>query len=59
MLGERGKAAGPNGIMNEMLKHAYGWLVEVMLLMMNVVMKSECYLLRLKERSTGTSPQRW
>ena len=39
---KRGKAAGPDGIMNEMLIYGGGWLVEVMLLMMNVVMKSEC-----------------
>ena len=39
---KRGKAAGPDGIMNEMLMYGSGWLVEVMLLMMNVVVKSEC-----------------
>ena len=41
---DRGKAAGPNGIMTEMLMYGEGGgkLVEVMLLMMNMVMKSEC-----------------
>ena len=39
---KRGKAAGPDGIMNEMLMYGGGGLVAVMLLMMNVVMKSEC-----------------
>ena len=39
---KRGKAAGPDGIMNKMLMYGGGWLVVVMLLMMNVVMKSEC-----------------
>ena len=39
---KRGKTAGPGGIMNEMLIYGGGWLVEVMLLMMYVVMKSEC-----------------
>ena len=39
---KRGKAAGPDGIMNEMLMYGKGRLVEMMLQMMNVVMKSEC-----------------
>ncbi len=39
MLEER---KGSNGIMNEMLLYGGGRLVEVMLLMMSVVMKSEC-----------------
>ena len=38
---KRGKAAGLDRIMNEMLIYLGGWLVEVILLMMNVVMKSE------------------
>ena len=39
---KREKAADPDGIMNDMLIYRDGWLVEVMLLMMNMVMKSEC-----------------
>ena len=39
---KRGKATGPDGIMNKMLMYGGGRLVEVMLLVMNVVMKSEC-----------------
>ena len=38
---KRGKDAGPDG-MNEMIMYRGGQLVELMLLMMNVVMKSEC-----------------
>ena len=45
---KRGTAAGPVRIMNKMLMYGGGWLVEVMLLMMNVVMKSECYPLYWK-----------
>ena len=43
MLEER-KAAGPDGIMNEMLIYGDGRLVGVMLLMINVI-KGECCLL--------------
>ena len=39
---KRGKAAGPEGILKAMLMKGGGWVVEVVLLMMNVVMKSEC-----------------
>ena len=45
---KRGNAAGPDGIMNEMLMYGGGQLVEVMLLMMNVVINSECYPLDWK-----------
>ena len=38
---KRRKAAGPDGIMNEMLMYGDGWLVELFLQMMNMVMKSE------------------
>ena len=39
---KRGKAASPDGSMHEMLMYGDGRLVEVILVMMNVVMKSEC-----------------
>ena len=45
---KRGKAAGPDRIMNEMLMYGGGHLMEVMLLVMNVVMKRECFLLDWK-----------
>ena len=46
---KRGKAAGPDGIMNEMLIYRGGRLVEVKLLMVNVLMKGECCPLDWKE----------
>ena len=55
---KRGKAADPDGIMNEMLMYGGGRFAEVMLLMVNAVMKSECCI-RLEDKSTGNHPQRW
>ena len=37
----RGKAPGPDGILNEMMMYSGGRLVEVMLLVMDLILRSE------------------
>ena len=45
----RGKVPGPDGILNEMVMHGGGRLVEMMLQVMNLVLRSESCLAHLKK----------
>ena len=54
---KRGKVPGPNGILNEMVIYSGGRLVEVMLQVMNLVMRSESCTADWKRKYAGASPQ--
>ncbi len=45
--------------MNKMLMYVGGRLVEVLLLMINVVMRECALAVRLEEKSKVSPPQRW